>query len=71
LFAVLAAVLLHPAAVAGLAYAGGTLDTLAGADLANLGKVRRRRPRGLDRRRRHLRWRLLTGIIAVLLAALL
>jgi uncharacterized membrane protein len=40
LFAVLTAVLLHPAAIAGLAYAGGTLGTLAGADLANLGKVR-------------------------------
>jgi len=41
LFAVLAAVVLHPAATAGLAYVGGTLGTLAGADLANLGKVRR------------------------------
>jgi uncharacterized membrane protein len=41
LFAVLAAVLLHPTAMAGLAYVGGTLGTLAGADLANLGKVRR------------------------------
>jgi uncharacterized membrane protein len=41
LFAVAAAVLLHPAAVAGLAYVGGTLGTLTGADLANLGKVRR------------------------------
>jgi uncharacterized membrane protein len=35
------AVALHPAAVAGLAYAGGTLGTLAGADLVNLPKVRR------------------------------
>ena len=41
LFAVLAALLFHPAALAGLAYVGGTLGTLAGADLANLGKVRR------------------------------
>ena len=31
----------HPAAVAGLAYAGGTLGTLLGADLANLRQVRR------------------------------
>jgi uncharacterized membrane protein len=31
----------HPAAVAGLAYAGGTLGTLLGADLVNLPKVRR------------------------------
>lgn len=41
LFAVLTALLLHPAALAGLAYVGGTLGTLLGADLANLGKVRR------------------------------
>jgi uncharacterized membrane protein len=39
--AVLVAVLLHPAALAGLAYVGGTLGTLAGADLANLPRVRR------------------------------
>jgi uncharacterized membrane protein len=39
-FAVLVAALLHPAAIAGLAYAGGTLGALAGADLANLRKVR-------------------------------
>ncbi len=41
LFAVAVAALFHPAAMAGLAYVGGTLGTLAGADLANLGKVRR------------------------------
>lgn len=41
LIAVLTAAALHPAAVAGLAYVGGTLGTLIGADLANLGKVRR------------------------------
>ena len=41
LFAVLAAFLFHPAALAGLAYVAGTLGTLAGADLANMGKVRR------------------------------
>jgi uncharacterized membrane protein len=41
LFAVLTAVVLHPTAVAGLAYVGGTLGTLLGADLANLPKVRK------------------------------
>jgi len=41
LFAVLTALLFHPAAMAGLAYVGGTLGTLGGADLANLGMVRR------------------------------
>jgi uncharacterized membrane protein len=45
-FAALVAVALyaisgHPLAVAGLAYAGGTLGTLLGADLVNLPKVRR------------------------------
>jgi uncharacterized membrane protein len=40
-FAALVAVALHPAAVAGLAYVGGTLGTLLGADLAHLPKVRR------------------------------
>jgi uncharacterized membrane protein len=39
--AALVAVALHPVAVAGLAYAGGTLGTLLGADLVNLPKVRR------------------------------
>lgn len=41
LYAVLTAVLFHPPAMAGLAYVAGTLGTLAGADLTNLGKVRR------------------------------
>ncbi len=41
LIAVLAAAALHPAALAGLAYVGGTLGTVVGADLANLGKVSR------------------------------
>lgn len=41
LFAVLVALLFHPVAVAALAYVGGTLGTLVGADLANLGKVRK------------------------------
>jgi uncharacterized membrane protein len=41
IFAALVAVTLHPVAVAGLAYAGGPLGTLLGADLVNLPKVRR------------------------------
>jgi uncharacterized membrane protein len=41
LFAVLVAVLFHPVAVAALAYVSGTLGTLIGADVANLGKVRK------------------------------
>jgi uncharacterized membrane protein len=40
-FAALTALIIHPAAVAGLAYVGGTLGTLIGADLTNLHKVRR------------------------------
>jgi len=41
IFAALVAAVLHPVAVAGLAYAGGTLGTLLGADLVNLPKARR------------------------------
>ena len=41
LLAVVTAGVLHPAAIAGLAYVAGTLGTLTGADLANLAKVRR------------------------------
>jgi len=41
LFAVVTAGVLHPAAIAGLAYVAGTLGTLTGADLANLARVRR------------------------------
>ncbi len=41
LFAVVVALLFHPVAIAALAYVGGTLGTLIGADLANLGKVRK------------------------------
>jgi hypothetical protein len=37
----MAGAVLHPAAIVGLAYMGGKLGTLVGADLANLGKVRR------------------------------
>ena len=40
-FAALTAIVIHPTAVAGLAYAAGTLGTLIGADLTNLHKVRR------------------------------
>lgn len=40
IFAALVAVFLGPAAVAGLAYAGGTLGTLIGADLLNLHKIK-------------------------------
>ncbi|HLI42232.1 MAG TPA: DUF1614 domain-containing protein [Streptosporangiaceae bacterium] len=39
--AALTAVALHLVAAAGLSYAGGTLRTLAGADLANLPEARR------------------------------
>ena len=39
-FAAAVAIMMHPAAVAGLAYVGGTLGTLLGADLLNLHKVR-------------------------------
>ncbi len=41
IFAAAVAIILHPAAVAGLAYAAGTLGTLVGADLLNLHRVRR------------------------------
>jgi uncharacterized membrane protein len=41
LFAVIVAAAFHPVAIAALAYVGGTLGTLAGADLPNLGKVRK------------------------------
>ena len=62
----------HPAAVAGLAYAGGTLGTLAGADLANLGKVRRLgAPVVSIGGAGTFDGVFITGIIAVLLASLL
>jgi uncharacterized membrane protein len=41
IFATAVALILHPVAVAGLAYVGGTLGTLIGADLLNMHKVRR------------------------------
>jgi uncharacterized membrane protein len=41
IFAAAVALVLHPVAVAGLAYVGGTLGTLLGADLLNLHRVRR------------------------------
>ena len=54
--AAVAALLLAPDAAPALAYAGGSLGTLIGADLANLGRIRELRcAAGVDRRRRHLR----------------
>jgi uncharacterized membrane protein len=76
-FAALVAVALyavagHPAAVAGLAYAGGTLGTLLGADLANLAKVRRLgAPVVSIGGAGTFDGVFITGIIAVLLASLL
>ncbi len=72
LFAVAAAALFHPAAVAGLAYVSGTLGTLMGADLANLGKVRRLgAPVASIGGAGTFDGIFLAGIIAVLLAGLL
>ena len=75
LFAVLAAVLvhaMHPAVTAALAYVGGTLGTLAGADLANLGKIRRLgAPVASIGGAGTFDGVFLTGIIAVLLASFL
>lgn len=75
LFAVLAAVLvhaMHPAVTAALAYVGGTLGTLAGADLANLGKIRRLgAPVASIGGAGTFDGVFLTGVIAVLLASLL
>jgi uncharacterized membrane protein len=71
-FAALVAVALHPAAVAGLAYAGGTLGTLLGADLVNLPRVRRLgAPVVSIGGAGTFDGVFLTGIIAVLLAGLL
>ena len=62
----------HPAAVAGLAYAGGTLGTLLGADLVNLPKVRRLgAPVVSIGGAGTFDGVFITGIIAVLLASLL
>ncbi len=72
IFAALVAVALHPAAVAGLAYAGGTLGTLVGADLVNLPKVRRLgAPVVSIGGAGTFDGVFITGIIAVLLAGLL
>lgn len=71
-FAALVAVVLHPVAVAGLAYAGGTLGTLLGADLVNLPKVRRLgAPVVSIGGAGTFDGVFITGIIAVLLASLL
>jgi uncharacterized membrane protein len=70
-FAAAAAVLLHPVALAGLAYVGGTLGTLIGADLTNLPKVRRLgAPVASIGGAGTFDGVFLTGIIAVLLAGL-
>ncbi|HYB16877.1 MAG TPA: DUF1614 domain-containing protein [Streptosporangiaceae bacterium] len=72
IFAALVAVALHPVAVAGLAYAGGTLGTLLGADLVNLPKVRRLgAPVVSIGGAGTFDGVFITGIIAVLLASLL
>ena len=71
-FAALVAVALHPAAVAALAYAGGTLGTLLGADLVNLPKIRRLgAPVASIGGAGTFDGVFLTGIVAVLLAGLL
>ena len=77
LFAALVAAVLitlpgHPAAVAGLAYVGGTLGTLLGADLVNLPKARRLgAPVLAIGGAGTFDGVFITGIIAVLLASLL
>ena len=72
LFAVVTAFIFHPAALAGLAYVAGTLGTLTGADLANLGKVRRLgAPVASIGGAGTFDGIFLAGIIAVLLAGLL
>ena len=74
--ALVAAVLItgpgHPAAVAGLAYVGGTLGTLLGADLVNLPKARKLGAPVLSiGGAGTFDGVFITGIIAVLLASLL
>ena len=72
IIAALVAVGLHPVAVAGLAYAGGTLGTLLGADLVNLPKIRRLgAPVASIGGAGTFDGVFLTGIVAVLLASLL
>jgi uncharacterized membrane protein len=72
IIAALVAVALHPAAVAGLAYAGGTLGTLLGADLVNLPKIRRLgAPIASIGGAGTFDGVFITGIVAVLLASLL
>ncbi len=70
-FAAAVALLLHPVAVAGLAYVGGTLGTLLGADLLNLHKIRRLgAPVASIGGAGTFDGVFLTGIVAVLLAAI-
>jgi uncharacterized membrane protein len=71
IFAAAVALILHPAAVAGLAYVGGTLGTLLGADLLNLHKIRRLgAPVASIGGAGTFDGVFLTGIVAVLLAAI-
>ena len=70
-FAAAVAIVMHPAAVAGLAYVGGTLGTVVGADLLNLHKVRRLgAPVVSIGGAGTFDGVFITGIVAVLLAAL-
>jgi len=71
IFAAGVALILHPAAVAGLAYVGGTLGTLVGADLMNLHKIRRLgAPVASIGGAGTFDGVFITGIVAVLLAAI-
>ena len=59
LLAAFAALVLSRRYAAPLAYIGGSIGVLVGADLLNLGDAAQpRRARRLDRRGRHVRWRL-------------
>lgn len=72
IFAALVAVFLNPVAVAGLAYVGGTLGTLIGADLLNLHKIKRLgAPVASIGGAGTFDGVFITGIVAVLLAAIL
>ncbi len=71
-FAAMTALIIHPTAVAGLAYVAGTLGTLVGADLTNLHKVRRLgSPLVSIGGAGTFDGVFITGIVAVLLASLL
>jgi uncharacterized membrane protein len=71
IFAAAVAIVLHPVAVAGLAYVGGTLGTLVGADLLNMHKIRRLgAPVASIGGAGTFDGVFITGIVAVLLAAI-